>query len=166
MVRRNFSHLDIADFRLIYKTYIRPHLEFCIQAWSPHFVKDIEVMERVQKAATNLVPQLREFSYPVRLKKIEGLEPRGDMIEVYKLLTRKEQIDYEQFFRLAENHYGIRGQEKLTKVRSRLDTRKFFFSQKVVNGWNSLPAEVVNAESVNSLKNAYDRSHQDMDDRS
>ena len=70
MVRRKFSYLDIADIRLIYKNYIRPHLEFCIQVWSPHLVKDIEVMERVQKAATNLVPQLRKFSYPVRLKKI------------------------------------------------------------------------------------------------
>ena len=49
------------------------------------------------------------------------------MIEVYKLLTGKEQIDYKQFFRLAENHYGVRGHEKqLSKVRSRLDTRKFF----------------------------------------
>jgi len=54
MVRKKFRHLDIDDFRLIYKTYIRPHLEFCIQAWSPHFVKDIEVLQRVQKAATNL----------------------------------------------------------------------------------------------------------------
>ena len=94
------------------------------------------MMERVQKAATNLVPQLRKFSYPVRLKKIgitslKDRRLRGDMIEVYKLLMGKEQIglDYEQFFRLAENHYGIRGHEKrLTKVRSRLDTRKFFLS--------------------------------------
>jgi len=55
MVRRNFRHLDIDNFRLIYKTYIRPHLEFCIRVWSPHFVKDIEVLKRVQKAATILV---------------------------------------------------------------------------------------------------------------
>ena len=76
--------------------------------------------------------------------------------------------DYKQFFRLAENHNGVRGHEKkLSKDRSRLDTRKFFFSQRVVNNWNSLPAEVVNAESVNGFKNAYDRScHKDMDDRS
>ena len=62
LVRRTFRNLDIADFRLIYKTYIRPHLDFCIQAWSPHFVKDIEVLEKVQKAATNLVPKLKEYS--------------------------------------------------------------------------------------------------------
>jgi len=86
----------------------------------------------------------------------------------YKLLTGKDQIDYKQFFRLPENHYGVRWHEKkLSKDRSRLDTRKFFFSQRVVNSLNSLPAEVVNAESVKSLKNAYDRlCHKDMDDRS
>ena len=75
------------------------------------------------------------------------------MIEVYKLLTGKEHIEYEQFFTLAQPHYGlrVRGHEKkLEKNRSRLDTRKHFFSQGVVNLWNSLPAEVVNAGSVNS----------------
>jgi len=49
MIRRNFSHLDIDEFRLIYKIYVK----FFIRAWSPHFVKDIEVLEKVQKAAAN-----------------------------------------------------------------------------------------------------------------
>ena len=62
MVRRNFKHLDIDDFQIIYKTYIRSHLEYCIQAWSPHLVKDIDVLENVQKAATNLVQKLRKSS--------------------------------------------------------------------------------------------------------
>ena len=62
--------------------------------------------------------KFRKFSYPVRLRKIgitslKDRRLRGDMIEVYKLLMGKEQIDYEQFFfKLAENHYGIRGHEK------------------------------------------------------
>ena len=60
---------------------------------TPHFVKYIEVLERVQKAATNLVPKLRKFSYPDRLKKlgITSLEERrlrGDMIEVYNCRKR------------------------------------------------------------------------------
>jgi len=173
MVRRTLRNLDIADFRLIYKTYIRPHMEFCIQAWSPRFVKDIDVLERVQKAATNLVRMLRKYSYATRLQMIgitslEERRLRGDIIEVYKLLTGKEQIDYRQFFNSADTPYGLRGHEKkLAKDRSRLDSRKFFFSQRVVNGWNSLPAKVVNSESVNSFKNAYDRYYcKDMDNRS
>ena len=146
MVRRNLHiwNLDIDEFRLIYKTYIRPHLEFCIRAWSPHFVKDIEVLKRVQKAATNLVPQLRKCSYPARLKNIDitslkDRRLRGYMIRVYKLLTGKEQIYYKQFFRLAEKHYRVRGHEKkLSKDRSRLHTRKCFFSQRVFNSWNGV----------------------------
>jgi len=41
MVRRNFKRLDADDFLLIYKTYVSPQMEYCIQAWSPHLVKDI-----------------------------------------------------------------------------------------------------------------------------
>jgi len=59
----------------VYKTYIRPHLEFRIQARSPHFSKDIDVLERVQKAVTNLVLKLRKYSYQERLK--EATENAG-----------------------------------------------------------------------------------------
>ena len=53
---------------LIYKTYIRPHLEYCIQVRSPHLAKNIEVLERVQKIATDMVPRLRKRTCPERLK--------------------------------------------------------------------------------------------------
>ena len=86
MVRRTFKYLDMEDFRLLYKTYIRQHLEFCIQDWSPHFVKDVAILDNVQKAATNLVPRLRKYCYPVRLRMIgiTSLEERkviGDMMK-------------------------------------------------------------------------------------
>jgi len=121
----------------LYQTYIRLHLEFCIQAWSPHYIKDIEVLENVQKVATKLVPKLRKFSYSTRLRMlgITSLKERrirgdsGDMIEVYKLMTRKEQINPGQFFTPAGAHYKLRGHDKkLTKARPRLYIRKYFFS--------------------------------------
>ena len=59
LVCHDSKTLDRADFLLIYKTYIRPHLEYCVQAWSPHLTKDIQCLERVQKAATNLVSELK-----------------------------------------------------------------------------------------------------------
>jgi len=74
------------------------------------------------------------------------------MIEVYKLFTGKKQTDHRQFFNSAETPYGLRGHEKkVAKDRSRLGSKKYFFNRRVVNGWNSLPAKVVNSESVNSF---------------
>jgi len=70
-------------------------------------------------------------------------------------LTGKEKIDYKQFFNITKAPYSHRGHEKkLAKDRSRLDTRKFFFSQRVVNGWNGLPADAINSTPVNSFKNS------------
>ena len=104
------------------------------------------------------MPQFRKLSYEEQLRKL-GLttlkerRQRGDMIEVsfssclqvLRTLT-------------ATTCYALRRHDrKLVKTRSRLDTRKSFFSQRVANSWNSLPAIVVQATSVNKFKNAYDR---------
>ena len=85
-----------------------------------------------------MVPKLRKFGYSTRLRMlgITSLKERvrGDMIEVYKLMTGKEQISPGQFFAPAGANYKLRGHDKkLTKARQRLDIRKYFFSQRVVN---------------------------------
>ena len=99
--------MDKHDFLLIYKTYIRPHLEYCVQAWSPHLVKDVQCLERVQRSATKktkkLVPALRKCNYEERLKRLgltsmQKRRERGDMIEVFKIMTGREKIEIKQFF--------------------------------------------------------------------
>ena len=102
IVRRNFKRLDKNYLLVTYKTYIRPHLECCIQAWLPHLMKDIQCLERVQKSATNLIPALKKYSYTDRLKRLglttlQTRKVRGDMIQVYKIMTGKDKIDREQF---------------------------------------------------------------------
>jgi len=54
----------------LYKTLVRPHLEYYTVAWSPHYVKDKVLLERVQRRFTRMVPELKELSYPDRLKKL------------------------------------------------------------------------------------------------
>ena len=77
---------------------------------------------------------------------------RGDLIETYKILSVKERISSVQFFKLSTNEHGLRAHNlKIFKQRSRLDVGRFFFSNRVVNDWNSLPQQVVDSTSTNAF---------------
>ena len=47
----------------LYKSLVRPHLEYGVQAWRPRFQKDIDLIERVQRRATELILDLKDKSY-------------------------------------------------------------------------------------------------------
>ena len=70
LVRRHFKRLDRDDFMLLYKSYIRPQVEYCIQSWSPYLLKDIECLERVQRRATKLVSGFKNLEYEERLRRL------------------------------------------------------------------------------------------------
>ena len=55
-----FQDIDAAEFNILYDSYIRPHMEYCVQIWSPYLRKDIECLERVQMSATKIVKDLRK----------------------------------------------------------------------------------------------------------
>jgi len=106
MVKRNFPRIDKDDFAVLYKTYNRPHMEYCIQAWSPHLVKDTETLEKVQRRAMKCVTGMKGRTYEQRLQllnitTLEKRRQRGDLIEVYKILTGKEDMDPTCMFQFA-----------------------------------------------------------------
>ena len=95
LTRRNIVY---KEKELIIPLYKRPHLEYCIQAWRPYRKKDIDMLERVQRRATKIIPKLRNISYEMRLKEcglttIETRRLRGDQIEVFKILNGYENMD-------------------------------------------------------------------------
>jgi len=54
----------------------------------------------------------------------------------------------------AGSLYATRGHDfRLQKIRARYDLRKYYFTNRVANMWNSLSSYVVSAESVNCFKN-------------
>ena len=63
IVRRHFKEIDKEDFKIIYNTYVRPHLEYCEQDWSPYLQKDKTCLEKVQRRATKMVKGLKKLPY-------------------------------------------------------------------------------------------------------
>jgi len=47
----------------LYKSLVRPHLEYCVPIWSLHYQKDIELVEGVQCHATKLIESVRNLDY-------------------------------------------------------------------------------------------------------
>ena len=163
IIHKTFSYKSIPIMKMLLTGLVRPHLEYSVHAWSPYLRKDIIKLEKVQKRATKRIPELRDKAYEERLERLEltTLEERrirGDSIETFKILSGFENIDSGHFFQLSDTRYSLRRHSKtLFKKRSRLEIRKNFFSNRIVNHWNSLNEETVSATSVISFKNAYDK---------
>ena len=170
IIKRNFSINDKEDFRLLFNGYVRPHLEYCVQVWSPYLKKDIECIEKVQRRATKLVKGLYYMTYEERLKALgittlEKRRIRGDLIQAFRIIKGFDKLNREHFFDFDNcGGYGLRGHHLKLKVhRCRLQLRQEFFSQRVVNWWNKLPSSVIEATSVNTFKIRLDDWMLDVD---
>ena len=88
---------------------------------------------------------------------VRGKELRGDQIEVFKILNGYENIDSNIFFEIKESKITRGHNYTLVKKQSRLDVRKYSFSQRTINVWNNLSTDCVQASSVNMFKNKIDK---------
>ena len=103
-IRRNITYKETSLIIPLYKAIFRPHLEYCIQAWSPYLRKYIDMIEKIQRRANKLIPGLRDLTYEERLKEcglttLETRRLRGDQIEVLNILNGYENIDSNIFVR-------------------------------------------------------------------
>ena len=148
---------------------MRPHLEYAVSSWFPYFKKDIKELEKVQKRAIKLIPELKHLDYPHRLDKLNLTDlrtrrQRGDLIQMYKLVNKLEALNlvnglnFSLVANTGRSNYNLRRHSKTIhreQVKNCLP-RFHFFINRVVNCWNQLPKEVIEARSLNSLKSKLD----------
>ena len=84
--------------KTLYCKYVRPNLEFAIQTWNPFYNKDINELEKVQRRATKMIPELRHIDYENRLKALdlttlEVRRLRGALIKQFKIYKGFEMIE-------------------------------------------------------------------------
>ena len=160
MIRRTITCKNKINILSLYKTLVRPILDYGAAVWSPHQRGDIEKVEKIQRRATKMIKEIRHLSYQDRLKAcnlmtLEMRRRRYDLIETFKIIKEIYAVDKEKFFKMRNNQ--TRGHnQKIYKQHSRLNLRKYFFTQRVVNDWNQLPEEAVNATTVTQFKTVID----------
>jgi hypothetical protein len=168
-LRRTFRFWTIDTCKTLYCAYVRPHLEYASSVWSPSSKRDIRALETVQRRATKLVPRIRNWSYEDRLT-VLGLTPlherriRGDLIQLFKFNNGFNEVSWVnplvQCSSLSQTGpaRGIRGHKRRLSGQpsTKCMQRSNFFTNRVVNHWNALPAEVTDSQSINQFKNKYD----------
>ena len=163
-IARAFHFRDKHVFLKLYIQYVRPHLEFAVQAWSPWTAQDKEALEKVQKRAIKMISGLKAREYEDRLKELglttlEERRHQADMAMVYKVLTGQEQVDPADWFNTAgEAARATRATADPLNIRvkhGRLEVRRNFFTVRVTELWNRVPTDIKNMRTVDMFKNAY-----------
>lgn len=165
LMKKTFVSFDKTTFSLLYKSLVRPHLEYCNVIWGPFYKGDIESIEKVQRRATKLVQEVRDLTYGDRLCALDipslvYRRKRGDMITAYKLITGKMDIHRDDFFKLT--NLTTRGHKyKIFKQHSTKHSRINTFSNRIVADWNGLPEKIVDAPSTDVFKKDLDKFWED-----
>ena len=165
LIKHYFHFLDAEMFKHLYKSLVRPHIEYASPVWSPITKEDIKRIESVQRRATKLVPELSQLSYTdrliaLKLPTLEFRRTRQDLILLYNYIQQDILLDPSTNCKICRNNpsmltpvtSGTRGHPYRFAIMRHPSTRNRFFTSRVLPLWNKLSTTTVTANSLNSFK--------------
>ena len=157
LIKKTFAAKNQENISLLYKTFVRPVLEYANVIWGPIYKGDQKLVETVQRrAAIKLISNISRLRY-LNLPSLHHRRRRGDMITVFKILTGRLNVDKSKFFEMQLNT-NTRGHSlKIFKQHARIFVKRQSFASRTINDWNMLPSHVVEATNANMFKNELDR---------
>ena len=175
-LRHSFKYIDEASFTTLYKSLIRPHLEYATVIWAPHTKRLKDAIEQVQRRATRLVLGMTGLNYSERLKKLslptlDYRRQRADQLQIFKLAKKIDKITTDK----PCLHCGkvmlqpslattTRGHQYKYQVQRAEGIRRHFLTTRTIEAWNKLQAETVTSPSVNAFKGRLAKDWKDHPD--
>ena len=145
LIKRCFSYLSEKRVSILYRTIVRPVLEYGCPVWSPWHLKDIYTLEKVQSRCLKLTKT------DIKLQSLEQRRRNYDLCEAYKYLHNLYKTPSNTYFTPVTR--SLRGHSlKIQKQFARTDIRRNFFSNRVVSSWNELPDEIVTSRTLARFK--------------
>ncbi len=144
MIKRCFTGLTKKKLLTLYKSIVRPIMEYASPVWCPWQVKDKEISQKTQDRCLRLCKE------HVDLESLEDRRKQTDLVETFKFKRGFYKTPSSVFFKDSHTTQLRGHSQKIFKRRSRLDVTKNFFS--VVDPWNSLDEATVSVDKPNSFK--------------
>ena len=153
----------------VYKTTVRPKLEYCSSIWDPHQQKYIKKIEMVQRRAARFVtdtphrrtgpqPSVTAMVSDLGWETLQDRRQRGRIMLLYKVYNDLVQVPahyqpalYHSDFQMVTRSHSAQSLEFQT-LDAEVNAFKYAFLPRTIADWNSLPTEVVAAESLELLK--------------
>jgi hypothetical protein len=171
LIRRTFTYMSVSIMLVLYKSFVRHHLEYSQVLWSPRSIRQIRMLERVQIRATGLIPELANIPYQDRLRQLNlptlsYRRARGQMIEVWKHFHvydyRVLPASFERAHSSRHHNYLLRQNRGLDGTRG-THSNSFYISAPIA--WNALPRSVVESDNIDMFKNRLDEHWSDLEIR-
>ena len=161
-ITKAFMYRDRKTFLQGYKQFVRCHQEFAVPVWCPWTAGDIEILERVQRRAVNLVVGIKGLPYEEKLADlgITSLHERRkkmDLIQTFKIINGLDNVKSSTWFTLVgpNNVRQTRNsncEKNIVGFRSRTNIRQNFYSNRVVSFWNKLPSDIKMSRTLHQFK--------------
>ena len=161
LIKRTFSYLTKDIFLKLYKSLVRPHLEYGNIIWNRLLKKHSISIEKVQRRATKILKQCKHLTYQERLEyldlhSLKGRRLRGDLIETYKMFNGFTDTDPFKFFEKSKTDITRNSENKVFIKDWRIKKIKNVYSYRVAPYWNALTSDIKNAQTTNHFKNLLD----------
>ena len=166
IVRSTFKYINEDIFLRLYKSIIRPHLEYADIVWAPTTKEYQDKLEKFQRRATRIVPSLSHLSYTERLQKLnlptlQYRRLRSSMLFLYKYSHNLIDADFNTNCHICKTTNPLqpslsnttRGNSLKYQIQHNPGMRQKFFTYKALPVWNRLKESTVTAPSLNAFKN-------------